>query len=120
MLVLGKRTKGECRRKIEENPWPITGCDDVRHTRPRLVMRDTLGHIFQCVEFRRRHGGHTHEDEEVPMVGKISTALAAILLLGSVGIASARTVQRYDGVTNSHHNRCTAICPASPATTNTA
>jgi hypothetical protein len=53
------------------------------------------------------------------MVGKISTALAAILLLGSVGIASARTVQRYDG--NSHQNtRCTAICPATPATTNTA
>ena len=67
-------------------------------------MRVTLSRIFQCVEFKRRHGGDTHEDEEVRMVGKISTALAAILLLGSVGIASARTVQRYDGVSNSHQN----------------
>ena len=39
-------------------------------------MRVTLGRIFQCEEFKRRHGGDTHEDEEVPMVGKISTALA--------------------------------------------
>ena len=78
-------------------------------------MRVTLGRIFQCVEFKRRHGGDTHEDEEVPMVGKISTALAAILLLGSVGIASARTVQRYDGVSrNSHQNETYCYLPSDP------
>jgi hypothetical protein len=48
------------------------------------------------------------------MVGKISTALAAILLLGSVGIASARTVQRYDGATNSHHNEMYCYMPSEP------
>ena len=50
------------------------------------------------------------------MVGKISTALAAILLLGSVGIASARTVQRYDGVRNSHQNQNELYCymPSDP------
>ena len=72
----------------------------------------TLGHILQCVEFKRRHGGDTHRDEEVPMVGKISTALAAILLLGSVGIASARTVQRYDGY--SHQNEKYCYMPSDP------
>jgi len=77
-------------------------------------MRVTLGRIFQCVELKRRHGGDTHEDEEVPMVGKISTALAAILLLGSVGIASARTVQRYDGVSYSHQNEMFCYLPSSP------
>ena len=77
-------------------------------------MRVTLGRIFQCEEFKRRHGGDTHEDEEVPMVGKISTALAAILLLGSVGIASARTVQRYDGVSYSHQNEMFCYLPSSP------
>ena len=46
------------------------------------------------------------------MVGKISTALAAILLLGSVGIASARTVQRYDG--NSHQNETYCYMPSDP------
>jgi hypothetical protein len=75
-------------------------------------MLVTLGRIFQCVEFRRRHGGDTHEDEEVPMVGKITTALAAILLLASVGIASARTVQRYDG--NSHQNEMYCYLPSDP------
>jgi len=48
------------------------------------------------------------------MVGKISTALAAILLLGSVGIASARTVQRYDGVSNSHQNEMFCYVPSEP------
>ena len=75
-------------------------------------MHVTLSRIFQCVDFKRRHGGDTHRDEEVPMVGKISTALAAILLLGSVGIASARTVQRYDG--NSHHNEMYCYMPSDP------
>jgi len=46
------------------------------------------------------------------MVGKISTALAAILLLGSVGIASARTVQRYDGVSNSHQDEMFCYVPS--------
>jgi hypothetical protein len=60
--------------------------------------------------------------EEVHMVGKISTALAAILLLGSVGFASARTVQRYDfpshhrydGVGNSHQNEMYCYMPSDP------
>ena len=76
-------------------------------------MRVTLGRIFRCVEFRRRNGGDTHEDEEVPMVGKISTALAAILLLGSVGIASAR-VQHYDGVNHSRQNETYCYMPSDP------
>ena len=50
--------------------------------------------------------------EEVSMVGKISIALAAILLLGSVGIASARTVQRYDG--KSHQNEMYCYMPSDP------
>jgi hypothetical protein len=74
-------------------------------------MRVTLGRIFQCEEFKRRHGGDTHKDEEVPMVGKISTALAA--MLGSVGVASARTVQRYDGVSYSHQNEMFCYLPSS-------
>ena len=78
-------------------------------------MRVTLGRIFQCEGFKRRHGGDTHEDEEVPMVGKIGTTLAAILLLGSVGIASARTVQRYDGVSrNSHQNEMYCYMQSDP------
>ena len=48
------------------------------------------------------------------MVGKISTALAAILLLGSVGIASARTVQRYDGVNHSRQNETYCYMPSDP------
>ena len=48
------------------------------------------------------------------MVGKISTALAAILLLGSVGIASAKTVQRYYGVSYSHQNEMFCFLPSSP------
>ena len=48
------------------------------------------------------------------MVGKISTPLAAILLLGSVGIASARTVQRYDGVSNFHQNEMFCYVPGEP------
>ena len=54
------------------------------------------------------------------MVGKISTALAAILLLGSVGIASARTVQRYDGHSESywqhksHQNEMYCYLPSDP------
>ena len=46
------------------------------------------------------------------MVGKISTALAAIFLLGSVGIASARTVQRYDGVSNSDQDEMFCYVPS--------
>ena len=38
------------------------------------------------------------------MVRHFTTALAAALLLGSVGIASAQTVQRYDGVSYPHQN----------------
>ena len=76
-------------------------------------MHVTLSRIFQCVDFKRRHGGDTHRDEEVPMVGKIiSTALTAILLLGSVGIASARTAQRYDG--KSHQNETYCYMPSDP------
>ena len=48
------------------------------------------------------------------MVGKISTALAAILLLGSVGFASAQTFQRYDGVSYPHQNEMYCYMPSSP------
>ena len=47
------------------------------------------------------------------MVGKISTALAAILLLGSVGIASAR-VQHYNGVNHSRQNETYCYMPSDP------
>jgi hypothetical protein len=74
----------------------------------------TLSRIFQCVGFKARYGGDTYEDAEVPMVGKISTALAAILLLGSVGFASARTAQHYDGASYSHHNEMFCNVPSEP------
>ena len=62
------------------------------------------------------------------MVGKISTALAAALVLASVGAASARPAwettrifaPRYDGVIYPHSEGGTAICPARPAATITA
>jgi hypothetical protein len=48
------------------------------------------------------------------MIGKtIITALTAILVLGSVGIASARTVQR-DRLSNSHHNEMYCYTPSEP------
>ena len=52
------------------------------------------------------------------MVGKISTAIAAILLLGSVSIASARTVQRDDGVSYSHQNETYCYMPSEPCDNN--
>ena len=48
------------------------------------------------------------------MVRHFTTALAAALLLGSVGFASARTFQRYDGVTYSHQNEMYCYMPSSP------
>jgi hypothetical protein len=62
-----------------------------------------------------RHGKTVakHHDEEVPMVGKISTALAAILLLGSVGIASAQPA-RFDGWTYPHSQEQYCYMPSSP------
>ena len=53
-------------------------------------------------------------DEEVDMVRHFTTALAAALLLGSVGIASAQTVQRYDGVSYPHQNEMYCYLPSSP------
>jgi hypothetical protein len=48
------------------------------------------------------------------MVRHFTTALAAALLLGSVGFASAQTFQRYDGVTYSHQNEMYCYMPSSP------
>jgi hypothetical protein len=53
-------------------------------------------------------------DEEVDMVRHFTTALAAALLLGSVGIASAQTIQRYDGVSYPHQNEMYWYMPSSP------
>ena len=46
------------------------------------------------------------------MVRSFITALVAALLLGSVGIASARTIQRYDGY--SHQNETYCYMPSEP------
>ena len=61
------------------------------------------------------------------MVRNFTTALAAALVLGSVGVASARPAETavfapnvYDGVTYPHRTSGTAICPVRPATTITA
>lgn len=51
------------------------------------------------------------------MVGKISTALAAILLLGSVGIASAQPA-RFDGWTYPHSQEQYCYMPSSPCDNN--
>jgi hypothetical protein len=51
------------------------------------------------------------------MVGKMSTALAAILLLGSVAVASAQTV-RFDGVNYPHSNEQFCHMPSSPCDNN--
>ncbi len=47
------------------------------------------------------------------MVHRFTTALVAALLLGSVGIASAQTVQRYDGVSYPHQNEMYCYMPSS-------
>jgi hypothetical protein len=68
-------------------------------------------------------------DQEVDMVGKISTALAAALVLASVGAASARPasdatrvfapgVERYDGVTYPHSEERYCYMPSSPCGNN--
>jgi hypothetical protein len=68
-------------------------------------------------------------DEEVDMVGKISTALAAALVLASVGAASARpawntarvfapSVERYDGITYPHSEERYCYMPSSPCGNN--
>jgi TRAP-type mannitol/chloroaromatic compound transport system permease small subunit len=72
-----------------------------------------------------------HKDEEVRMVGKISTALALALVLASAGIASARpafnasservfgpSVERYDGVTYPHDDERFCYMPSSPCDNN--
>jgi hypothetical protein len=56
-------------------------------------------------------------DQEVPVVGKISTALVAIFLLGSVGAASAQTT-RFDGVSYPHSNEQFCYMPSSPCDNN--
>ena len=63
------------------------------------------------------------------MVGKISTALAAALVLASVGAASARPawettrilapgVERYDGVVYPHSDERYCYMPSSPCDNN--
>jgi hypothetical protein len=62
-----------------------------------------------------RHGKTVEKhDEEVDMVRNFTAALAAIVLLGSVGVASAQTVQRYDGVSYPHQNEMYCYMPSSP------
>ena len=48
------------------------------------------------------------------MVRSFTAALGAVLLLGSVGIASAQTVQRYNGVELSPSNEKYCYMPGSP------
>jgi hypothetical protein len=48
------------------------------------------------------------------MVRSFTTALVAALLLGSVGVASAQTFQRYDGVSCPHQNEMYCYLPSSP------
>ena len=68
-------------------------------------------------------------DEEVDMVGKISTALAAALVLASVGAASARpawettlvfapSVEQYDGWAYPHSEERYCYMPSSPCDNN--
>jgi hypothetical protein len=71
---------------------------------------------------------HSHrKDEEVHMVGKISTALAAVLVLASVGIASARpawettsapSVKHYDGWAYPQSEERYCYMPSSPCGNN--
>jgi hypothetical protein len=70
---------------------------------------------------------HSHRnDEEVDMVGKISTALAAALVLASVGAASARPAWEttrifapsYDGVIYPHSEERYCYMPSSPCGNN--
>jgi hypothetical protein len=51
------------------------------------------------------------------MVGKISTALVAIFLLGSVSVASAQNA-RFDGVNYPHSNEQFCYMPSSPCDNN--
>jgi hypothetical protein len=52
------------------------------------------------------------------MVRSFTTALVAALLLGSVGLASAQTVQRYDGVSYPHQSEMYCYLPSSPCDNN--
>jgi hypothetical protein len=52
------------------------------------------------------------------MVRHFTTALVATFLLGSVGFASAQTLQRYDGVTYPHQNELYCYLPSSPCDNN--
>jgi hypothetical protein len=54
------------------------------------------------------------------MVRNFTAALVAAVLLAFTGIASVQSFQRYDGVSYPHDTERSAICPARPATTNTA
>jgi hypothetical protein len=48
------------------------------------------------------------------MVRNFTAALVAALLLASTGIASAQSVQRYDGVSYPHDNERYCYLPSSP------
>jgi hypothetical protein len=69
------------------------------------------------------------DNEEVNMVGKISTVLAAALVLASVGAASARpawettrvfapSAERYDGAIYPHSDERYCYMPSSPCGNN--
>jgi hypothetical protein len=55
--------------------------------------------------------------KEVAMIGKITAALVAALVLGSAGIASAQT-QRFDGWSYQHSQERFCYMPSSPCDNN--
>jgi hypothetical protein len=81
------------------------------------------------LRFVTRELAEPPNDEEVDMVGKISTALAAALVLASVGTASARpawettrvfapSVEHYDGWAYPHSEERYCYMPSSPCGNN--
>ncbi len=52
--------------------------------------------------------------QEIDMIHNFTAALVAAALLASTGIASAQSVQRYDGVSYPHDNERYCYMPSSP------
>ena len=52
------------------------------------------------------------------MIRNFTAALVAAALLASTGIASAQSVQRYDGVSYPHNNERYCYMPSSPCDNN--
>jgi hypothetical protein len=79
-----------------------------------------IGNVASRGSVLVRHGKtvQKHHDEEVDMLRSFTTALVGALLLGSVGIASAQTVQRYDDVSYPHQSEMYCYLPSSPCDNN--